>query len=191
MFWFRKSYDIRVLCASNDAAAMRAALREHPLDKRQGLEPWRIPLDYAAAAGNAILAKVLLELGSPLAGSSIYEAILVDSVAVLRALHTHDPRFFDGFTRDKALQQNPRLHRWTLNFTALDLARSINAVECTAFLQALGAPGKAETRKCRRACVGVFIADDEFIFSGGRNIDGSAIRTSGYYCAKCNAFQNW
>lgn len=191
MSWFRKSYDIRALCASTDAAAMRTALHGHPLDKRQGLEPWRIPMDHAAAAGNATLAKVLQELGSPLVGSSIHEAILVDAVSVLGAFHARDPKFFAAFRSDKVLQRNPRLNRWTLNFTALDFARSINAVQCTAYLQSVGAPAKPETRKCRQACVGVFIADDDFIVSGGRNIDGSAIRTSGYYCAKCMAFQNW
>ena len=170
---------------------MRADLTGRRLEARGSLEPWRIPMDYAAEAGNSTLARVLLECGSPLWGSSIYEAIYSDAVAVLEVFRESDEAFYAQFSRDKQYQSNPRLNRWTAHFTALDFARSIQASQCTSYLEQLGAPAKANFRKCRSTCVGIYISDDNFLSIGGVNRDGLALNTSGYYCAKCGAFQNW
>lgn len=191
MSWFRKSYDIQTLAKSNDAAAMRADLTGRRLDIRGNYEPWRIPMDYAAAADNNMLARVLLECGSPLRGSSIYEAISVDAVSVLKVFSEFDALFYTQFGRDKQFHANPRLNRWTAHFTALDFARSIQASQCISYLDSEGAPSNSNFRKCRRSCVGILISDDDFINSSGVNVDGLALNTSGYYCAKCVAFQNW
>ncbi len=191
MFWFRKTYDIRALAKSTDVDAMRADLTGRRLEVRGTLEPWRIPMDYAAEADNSTLARVLLECGSPLWGSSICEAIDSDAVDVLKVFFESDATFYAQFTRDKQFQSNPKLNRWTLNFTALDYAHSVQASQCISFLEQLGAPGKSKTRKCRGTCVGIFISDDNFLSIGGVNRDGLALNTTGYYCAKCATFQNW
>jgi hypothetical protein len=189
--WFRKSYDIKALAKSTDSDAMRADLTGRCLEVRGALDPWRIPMDYAAEASNSALARVLLECGSPLWGSSIYEAISSDAVAVLEVFHEFKANFYTQFNRDKQYQTNPKLNRWTAHFTALDFARSIQASKCTGFLEGLVAPAKASFRKCRSSCVGIYIEDDNFLSIGGVNRDGLALNTSGYYCAKCEAFQNW
>jgi hypothetical protein len=191
MFWFRKPYDIQALAKITDADAMRADLSGRRLEVRGTYEPWRIPMDDAAAAGNGTLARVLLECGSPLWGSSIYEAISVDAVAVLEVLNEFDPTFYAQFNRDKQYQSNPRLNRWTDHFTALDFARSIQASQCMNYLERLGAPAKSNFRKCRGTCIGIYISDDDFLSICGVNRDGLAMNTSGYYCAKCSSFQNW
>ena len=191
MSWFRKSYDINALAKSSDPDAMRADLTGRRLDVRGNYEPWKIPMDYAAAAGNGTLARVLLEVGSPLWGSSIYEAISVDAVIVLEVWSEFHPKFYTQFHQDKDYQTNPRLNRWTAHFTALDFARSIQATKCTTYLERLGAPTKSNIRKCRGDCVGIEISDDNFLSIGGANRDGLAMNTSGYYCAKCVAFQKW
>lgn len=191
MSWFRKSYDIKALAKSTNADAMRADLTGRRLEVRGSLEPWRIPMAYAAEAGNSTLARVLLESGSPLWGSSIYEALHSDAVAVLEVFREADAAFYAQFSRDEQYQPNPRLNRWTAHFTALDYARSIQAFQCTSYLEQLGAPAKANFRKCRSLCVGIYISDDNFLSIGGVNRDGLALNTSGYYCAKCGAFQNW
>lgn len=170
---------------------MRSDLTGRRLEVRGTLEPWRIPMDYAAEAGNSTLARVLLECGSPLWGSSIYEAISSDAVAVLEVFHQFDPTFYVQFDRDKQYQSNPRLNCWTAHFSALDFARSIQATQCINFLEQLGAPAKANFRKCRSGCVRIYISDDNFLSIGGVNRDGLALNTSGYYCAKCGSFQNW
>lgn len=191
MSWFRKPYDIKALAKSTDADVMRAELTGRRLDVRGTLEPWRIPMDYAAEAGNGTLARVLLECGSPLWGSSIYEAISSDAVAVLEVFNESDAKFYLQFGRDKQYQANPRLNRWTAHFSALDFARSIQASRCTRYLESVGAPAKSNFRKCRFMCIGIYISDDNFLSVGGVNRDGLALNTSGYYCAKCGAFQNW
>jgi hypothetical protein len=58
-------------------------------------------------------------------------------------------------------------------------------------LEQVGAPGAAMFRRCRVGCTGIFIEDDEFVVHAGVNINGLTLQTSGYYCAKCRAFQNW
>lgn len=190
MGWFRKSYDIHALARSHDEGLMRSQLSGRALDVRDRYDPWRIPLDHAATAGNATLVRVLLELGSPLLGSSIHEAIKKDADQVLEAMRQHDPRFWLQFRTDKQRQANPRLNRWTQKFTALDFARSIGASRCSELLERAGAAG-GEFRQCRNGCVGVFVGDAEFVVVGGVNLDGRALQTCGYYCAKCEAFQNW
>ena len=191
MSWFRKSYDIKALAKSTDANIMRNDLIGRRLGVRGTLEPWRIPMDYAAEAGNSRLARVLLECGSPLCGSSIYEAISSDSVAVLEVFQEFDAAFYSQFKRDMEHQLNPRLNRWTEHFTALDYARSIQASQCISYLERMGAPAKENFRKCRDDCVGIYISDDNFLSFESVNRDGLALNTSGYYCAKCRAFQNW
>ncbi len=191
MSWLLKSYDIKALAKSTDADAMRTDLAGRRLDVRGTFEPWRIPMDYASEAGNGTLARVLLECGSPLWGSSIYDAITLDEVVILDVFREYDANFYSQFNRDKEYQSNPRLNRWTAHFTALDYARSIQVPQCMSYLERLGVPANTSFRKCRGSCVGIYISDDSFLSIGGVNRDGLALNTSGYYCAKCGAFQNW
>jgi hypothetical protein len=106
-------------------------------------------------------------------------------------VHQKDPQFWRSFTADKQWHAHPRLNRWTLCFTALDLARSLGAQRSLAFLESVGAPSKNLFRRCRIDCTGIYIADEEFLAPAGVNIDGRALQTQGYYCAKCAAFQTW
>jgi hypothetical protein len=158
------------------------------IDRRTTYDPWMTPLDAAAVAGNAACAALLLSGGAPLLGSSIFEAIRVNSRPVLEVFHMHDASFFRNFWKDKEFSQNPRLNRWLLHFTALDYALSVDATECSRFLTEIGAPKKEKFIKCRDGHYAPLIKDESFMAFGGMNVDGLCEVTEGYYCAKCESF---
>lgn len=66
------------------------------IDRRTTYDPWMTPLDAAVAAGNAACADLLLSVGAPLWGSSIFEAIRADSRPILDVFHRYDT-FFSEF----------------------------------------------------------------------------------------------
>ncbi|EIC28770.1 MULTISPECIES: ankyrin repeat domain-containing protein [Methylomicrobium] len=158
------------------------------IDRRTTYDPWMTPLDASAAAGNTVCTEFLLSVGAPLWGSSIFEAIQVDSRPILEVFHKHDAVFFRNFYRDKEFSQNPRLNRWLLHFTALDYALSIGANACSEFLTEIGAQKKDKFTKCRRGHYAPLIKDESFVSFGGMNLDGLCEVTEGYYCAKCETF---
>jgi len=188
MSWFRKPYDIKALARGSDAEAMRADLIGRSLNTREKYEPWRIPMDYAAAAGNATLARVLLECGAGIWGSSILEAIKIDSAEVLICFHSHDPKFYQRFSHEPGNLSNPMLNRWLSTFTALDYAVSIGAEASIAFMTELGARRHPTTKPHWEKCTGILIEDEFFIKLNGINIDGLSQVTTGFYCAKCERF---
>ena len=148
------------------------------------------PLDASAAAGNTSCVNLLLSVGAPLLGSSIFEAIQVDSLPILKVFYKYDAAFFRNFQRDKEFSQNPRLNRWTLHFSALDYALSIDATACSGFLAEIGAYKKGESTKCRKGHYAPLIKDESFTSFGGMNLDGSCRVIEGYYCVQCNDFIN-
>ncbi|OAH95959.1 hypothetical protein A1332_05425 [Methylomonas methanica] len=158
------------------------------IDRRTTYDPWMTPLDAAAVVGNAACADLLLRAGAPLWGSSIFEAIQVDSRPILEVFHRHDAVFFRDFRKDKEFSPNPRLNRWLLHFTALDYALSIGATACSGFLTEVGAQKKDKFTKCRRGHYAPLIKDESFVSVVGMNLDGLCEATEGYYCAKCEAF---
>jgi ankyrin repeat protein len=141
------------------------------IDRRTTYDPWMTPLDAAAIVGNAACADLLLSSGAPLAGSSIFEAIRVDSRPVLEVFHRHDAFFFRNFLKDKDGSENPRLNRWLLHFTALDYALSVGATACSRFLTEVGAPKKKKSIKCYRGHYAPLIEDQSFLSFRGVNTD--------------------
>jgi hypothetical protein len=158
------------------------------IDRRTTYDPWMTPLDAASAAGQTKCVDLLLSRGALLWGSSIFEAIQVDSRPVLEVFYRHDVSFYQNFWKDKPSSQNPRLNRWLLHFTALDYALSLDASACSAFLTEIGAPKKHKFTKCHRGHYAPLIKDESFLSFGGMNMDGLCKVTEGYYCAKCEAF---
>jgi len=151
-------------------------------------DSWMTPLDAAAASGNEAITDLLLASGASIWGSSIFEAIEVDSLPVLKVFHKYNPLFWKDFLKEKGSKQNPHLNRWLLLFSALDYSLSIGATKCSQFLTEIGATKKEIFTFCRKGHYSPIIEDWEFISSGGVNIDGRSIVTKGYYCAKCKSF---
>ena len=158
------------------------------IDRRTGVTPWETPLDAAASTGNLTAARMLLEAGSPIFGSSIFDAIAIDCADILKLFRLFDPQFFGHFRDEPPYSQNPRLNRWTLEFSALDFAASFHASECISFLESIGAKRQSRRILHKPTCSAVFIQEESFVSIGGVVRDGLTEVTCGYYCAKCGMF---
>lgn len=158
------------------------------IDRRTPLDPWMTPLDAACATGSVDAADILINAGALIYGSSIYEAIKIDSVEILKRFEAHDAMFHKRFQQEANNQKNPKLNRWLSNFTALDFAISLGASRSILFLTEIGARRHPTIKPHMKGCTGVLIEDESFITRGGMIIDGLSEFTTGFYCAKCERF---
>ena len=67
------------------------------LDRRTTYDPWLNPMDAAIRSKNVSAVQLLLDSKVPVWGSSIWEAIKIDSTPILKLFHAHEEKFHQKF----------------------------------------------------------------------------------------------
>lgn len=185
---FASPFQVVRAVESGDTARLLKLIRGGcRIGRRETYNPWKTPLDAAVGTGRHDFVKVLLDAGAPIVGSSIVEALQKDDAETLRLFYEKDPKFHQRFRQDTDHRINPRLNRWTLNFSALDYALALGAKRCADFLGSLGMKPR-ESSRCFAGHHAVFIEDEEPYIHGGIHIDNKWVVTKGYYCVRCERF---
>lgn len=185
---FADAMTVVKVAGSGDLAKLRKFAESGcSLDRRTTYDPWMNPMDAAIRSKNVSAVQLLLDSQVPVWGSSIWEAIKIDAAPILQLFHSHEEKFYRKFGVDKGARTNPRLHRWTLCFTALDFSLAIGATNSSELLARIGVP-QSVSKRCHCGHHAPRIRDERFAITRGVNVDGQTEMVEGYYCVHCDSF---